>query len=68
MTDRPKLSPRQRSVAHLIAQAYTDKQIAGELGIAPKTVKHMVGTIADKLALDRNRNLRVQIANKLRAA
>lgn len=68
MTDRPTLSPRQRSVAHLIAQAYTDKQIADKLGIAEKTVKYHSWKIGVRLDLDPTRNRRVLIANLFRDA
>lgn len=56
---------RQMSVAVLVSQGYTDKQIAAELEIAENTVGNHVTAIAAALKLDRSRNVRVQIATRL---
>lgn len=56
------LTARQCTVALLIADAYTDKQIAAALVISEETVAFHVRQISDRLALDRSRNIRVQIA------
>lgn len=34
-----ELSPRQREVMHLVAQGFSNKQIAQRLGISPRTVE-----------------------------
>ena len=57
-----ELSPRQRAVAALIACAKTDKQIAAELGVSPRTVRVHVESLAYLLRLDVSRNVRIQIA------
>lgn len=56
------LTPRQQAIASLIADGYTDKQIAAALHIAPNTVGNNITAIAAALELDRQRNTRVQIA------
>lgn len=56
------LTARQLSVALLVADGYTDKQIAPMLGIAENTVGNYITAISAALALDRQRNTRVQIA------
>ena len=59
------LTMRQMSVAVLVSQGYTDKQIAAELEIAENTVGNHVTAIADAMQLDRQRNIRVQITRRL---
>jgi DNA-binding NarL/FixJ family response regulator len=60
------LSPQQSKVASLIAQGWTDKQIGAELHIASATVRWHVTRIAQRLHLDLARDVRVQIATRLR--
>lgn len=56
------LTPREVSVAALVAEGLTDKQIAGQLGIAENTVGNHITHITEALQLNRQRNVRVQIA------
>lgn len=62
------LTERQMSVAVLVADGDTDKQIAAKLHMAERTVSVHVHRIGVVLGVDRGRNVRVQIANRLRAA
>jgi DNA-binding NarL/FixJ family response regulator len=39
-TERPMLTPRQIEVVQLIARGFTSQEIAGELGVRPKTVEN----------------------------
>ena len=55
------LSPTQRRVARLVAEAATNKQIMAALNIAPRTVEKHLSAIADRWRLDRSKNLRAQI-------
>ena len=55
------------SVAVLLAEGYTDKQIAASLEIAENTVGNHITAIAVALKLDRTRNIRVQIATRVNA-
>lgn len=45
------LTPRERQVADLIAQGYTNAQIAADLSITRETVKTHVSNILSKLGL-----------------
>ena len=38
-SDRPRLSRRQTQILRLVAQGMTDKQVARELGLSPRTVE-----------------------------
>jgi two-component system, NarL family, response regulator LiaR len=46
------LTPREHEVLELVARGMANKRIAGELGIAEKTVKAHVGSILSKLGVD----------------
>lgn len=46
------LSPRQLDVLRLLAQGHSDRQIASELTISPRTVNHHVKAILTKLNVD----------------
>jgi DNA-binding NarL/FixJ family response regulator len=37
--DKPRLSRRQTQILSLVAQGMTDKQVARELGLSPRTVE-----------------------------
>lgn len=37
--DKPRLSRRQTEILHFVAQGMTDKQVARELGLSPRTVE-----------------------------
>ncbi len=45
----PDLSPREHEILALLAQGYTNQEIAERLVISPKTVRNQVSTIFDKL-------------------
>jgi DNA-binding NarL/FixJ family response regulator len=53
-TARPELSPREVSVAELVAQGLTNAELAAELHLAVGTVKNLVATVCRKLQV-RNR-------------
>ena len=55
------LTARQREVAELIADGFTDKAIQGKLGISEGTLRSHIESIVGRLKLDRNKNLRVQL-------
>lgn len=38
-TPVPALTPRQKEILYLIAEGYTSREIAGQLGISPETVE-----------------------------
>ena len=56
------LTARQLAVASLIAQARTDQQIAGTLGISDRRVRVHVEALCYLLHCDRGCNVRIQIA------
>ncbi len=47
------LSPQERKILELIAEGMTNRQIAGALYLAEKTVKNYVSTLLHKLGFDR---------------
>jgi two-component system response regulator DevR len=47
------LSPQERRILHLIADGKTNRQIAGELFLAEKTVKNYVSNVLAKLGMER---------------
>jgi DNA-binding NarL/FixJ family response regulator len=48
-------SPRQRQVVELIAQGYSNAEIAAELGISPRTVRAHSEVLRMKLGVRRSR-------------
>ena len=56
--DSVRMTPREREVIDLIAEGFSNKEIAGRLHIATHTVKSHVRNIMEKLAL----HTRLQIA------
>ncbi|MER5941582.1 AAA family ATPase [Streptomyces sp. NPDC001928] len=60
--DRPlglaSLTGRERDIAHLVSQGYTNKEIAGQLFLSSKTVEHHLGHIYSKLSIANRRQLR----------
>lgn len=63
MSDLKVLSSRQREVAELIADGLTDKDIECRLTISNGGVRSHISEIADRLGLDRAKNLRAQITS-----
>lgn len=57
---------RREQVARLIAGALLNKQIAAELRISQGQVKRIVADIVQAWQLDRDKSIRVQIANRYR--
>lgn len=55
------LSPRQRQIAELIADGFTNKVICAKLRIAHGTLRIHIRRIADKLNLDCSKDVRVQV-------
>lgn len=56
------LTTRQRFFAELVAEGYSDKEIAKIMHISTSTVASTMQVITRTLGLDRTRNLRVQLA------
>jgi DNA-binding NarL/FixJ family response regulator len=64
MTDSiASLSSRQSEVAGLIAEGATDKDIECQLGLSNGGVRAHINEIAERLQLDRSKNLRAQITS-----
>ena len=61
MSELDPLSPRQRAIADLIADGYTNKGIAAKLGISTRTLRIHIQRICDKLNLDCSKDTRVQV-------
>ena len=51
------LTDRDREIIQLIARAYSNKDIAGQLGIAEQTVKNYLSQIYNKLGVFRRTEL-----------
>jgi DNA-binding NarL/FixJ family response regulator len=47
------LTPQERRILDLIAEGQTNRQIAGELYLAEKTVKNYVSNLLAKLGMER---------------
>ena len=59
-----RLSPQERNILELIADGLTNRQIAGEIHLAEKTVKNYVSNLLAKLGLERRPQAAV-LATKL---
>jgi two-component system response regulator NreC len=59
----PSLSPREKEIFRLLAEGYSNKEIAEELVISPSTVHSHRGNLMDKLGLGNRREL-IQYARK----
>jgi ATP/maltotriose-dependent transcriptional regulator MalT len=55
------LTGRERDIAHLVSQGFTNKEIAGQLFVSSKTVEYHLSHIYDKLTLANRRQLRDHI-------
>lgn len=64
--DPTLLTERQLEVALLVADGLTDKQIAAALHISDEGVAKHIERITVRWSIDRGRNIRVQIANRIR--
>jgi two-component system response regulator NreC len=59
----PSLSPREKEIFRLLAEGYSNKEIAEKLVISPSTVYSHRGNLMDKLGLGNRREL-IQYARK----
>jgi two-component system response regulator NreC len=59
----PSLSPREKEIFKLLAEGYSNKEIAEKLVISPSTVHSHRGNLMDKLGLNNRREL-IQYARK----
>lgn len=59
----PSLSPREKEIFRLLAEGYSNKEIAEKLVISPSTVHSHRGNLMDKLGLSNRREL-IQYARK----
>ena len=59
----PSLSPREKEIFRLLAEGYSNKEIADKLVISPSTVHSHRGNLMDKLGLSNRREL-IQYARK----
>ena len=50
---REPLSPQEQRIVALVAEGKTNKEIAADLGLSPKTVKNYLSTIFQKLQITR---------------
>ena len=56
------LSPIQRQIAHLVAEGFSDKQIAALVGLSPKTIDYHLKRISAMWSLRPDRDRQIQIA------
>jgi two-component system response regulator NreC len=61
--EEPSLSPREKEIFRLLAEGYSNKEIAEKLVISPSTVHTHRGNLMDKLGLN-NRHELIQYARK----
>jgi two-component system response regulator NreC len=61
--DEPSLSPREKEIFSLLAEGYSNKEIADELVISPSTVHSHRSNLMDKLGLNNRREL-IQYARR----
>ena len=53
----PSLSPREKEILHLLAEGYSNKEIAEKLVVSPSTVHTHRSNLMDKLELSNRREL-----------
>ncbi|GAA3633023.1 LuxR C-terminal-related transcriptional regulator [Microlunatus ginsengisoli] len=58
LSDPLRLTPREEDVASLVARGYTNKEVAAELFLTPKTVEFHLGKIYAKLGIRTRGELR----------
>lgn len=58
------LTQRQQQVARYVALGWTDMKIAKALEVGEDTVRYHIDEIVRRWALDRSKNIRVQIAHR----
>lgn len=56
------LSPRQREVLALVADAWTNKRIAAQLSLSERRVRSIISSVAKRLGADATRDERVVLA------
>ncbi|MFC6005414.1 response regulator transcription factor, partial [Streptomonospora nanhaiensis] len=61
------LSPQERRVLDLIAAGLTNRQIAGRLGLAEKTIKNYVSSLLHKLGFERRTEAAVYATKRRRS-
>ena len=64
----PHLTPREQDVLRLVLAGHTDKQIADDLGISPRTASHHVASIIHKLGAETRAGVRRWVAGSRDAA
>ncbi|NIW45304.1 MAG: helix-turn-helix domain-containing protein, partial [Gammaproteobacteria bacterium] len=57
------MSPREKEIFRLLAEGYSNKEIADELVISPSTVHSHRGNLMEKLGLNNRREL-IQYARR----
>ncbi|UJW34551.1 response regulator transcription factor [Saccharothrix sp. AJ9571] len=62
-----QLSPQERRVLELIAAGLTNRQIAGRLGLAEKTIKNYVSSLLHKLGFERRTEAAVYATKRRRS-
>ena len=60
-----QLTPHERRILHLVAQGMTNREIAGELHLAEKTVRNYVSSILGKIGARNRTQLAVYVAQLL---
>lgn len=53
----PTVTARQREIVQLIAAGYSNEEVAGRLGIAPRTAKAHTDSLRQKLGVPRRRQI-----------
>ena len=59
-----RLTQRERQMLDALIQGKTDKEIASDLGVSPKTVSFHLGNIYRKLGVPNRRAAREKVATK----
>jgi DNA-binding NarL/FixJ family response regulator len=59
------LTEREREVAELLIQGFTNKEIAGRMNISPNTVRAFIRMVMGKLSLDTFQDSRDRVSRHL---